>query len=77
MCCLYFDYVMSVIVGCVFFDVCDGLKFVYWCVLFVMYELNNDWNCVYKKLVCIVGDVIGKYYFYGDIVVYDMIVWMV
>lgn len=74
---LYFDYVMSVIVGCVLLDVCDGLKLVYCCVLFVMNEFNNDWNKFYKKLVCVVGDVIGKYYLYGDSVVYDIIVCMV
>lgn len=42
-----------------------------------MNVLGNDWNKVYKKFVCVVGDVIGKYYFYGDLVVYDMIVCMV
>lgn len=77
LCSLYLDYVMLVIVGCVFFDVCDGFKLVYWCVLFVMNVLGNDWNKVYKKFVCVVGDVIGKYYFYGDSVVYDIIVCMV
>lgn len=29
LCSLYLDYVMLVIVGCVFFDVCDGFKLVY------------------------------------------------
>lgn len=42
-----------------------------------MNVLGNDWNKVYKKFVCVVGDVIGKYYFYGDFVVYDIIVCMV
>lgn len=73
----YFDYVMSVIVGWVLLDVCDGLKLVYCCVFYVMSELGNDWNKFYKKFVCVVGDVIGKYYLYGDIVVYDIIVCMV
>lgn len=73
----YFDYVMSVIVGWVLFDVRDGLKLVYCCVLFVMNEFKNDFNKLYKKFVCVVGDVIGKYYFYGDFVVYDIIVCMV
>lgn len=73
----YLDYVMLVIVGCVLLDVWDGLKLVYCCVFYVMNVLGNDWNKVYKKFVCVVGDVIGKYYFYGDLVVYDMIVCMV
>lgn len=73
----YFDYVMFVIVGCVLLDVCDGLKFVYCCVLFLMDRNSNIFNCLYVKLVCVVGDVIGKYYLYGDFVVYDIIVCMV
>lgn len=68
---------MSVIVGWVLFDVCDGFKLVYWRVLYVMHELSNFFNKFYKKFVRVVGDVIGKYYLYGDFVVYDIIVCMV
>lgn len=32
---------------------------------------------LYKKLVCIVGDVMGKYYFYGDLFIYEVMVCMV
>lgn len=74
---LFLDYVMSVIVVCVLLDVCDGLKLVYCCILYVMNDLGMIFDKVYKKLVCIVGEVIGKYYFYGDIVVYFIMVWMV
>lgn len=31
----------------------------------------------YKKFVCIVGDVMGKYYFYGDFLIYEVMVRMV
>lgn len=74
---LYIDYLMSVIVGCVFFDVRDGLKLVYRRILYLMSELNLILDKLYRKLVCIVGDVLGKYYFYGDIVVYYVMVRMV
>lgn len=77
MCILFLDYVMSVIVFCVLLDVCDGLKFVYCRVLYVMNDLGIIVDKVYKKLVCIVGEVIGKYYFYGDLVVYEIMVCMV
>lgn len=42
-----------------------------------MYENNMYVNMVYKKLVRIVGDVMGKYYFYGDFLIYDVMVCMV
>lgn len=38
-----------------------------------------DGNIVEKgfcKLVKIVGNVIGNYYFYGDLFVYEVMVWM-
>lgn len=38
MCELFLDYVMSVIVFCVLFDVRDGLKLVYCC---IFYGLNE------------------------------------
>lgn len=72
----YLDYAMSVIVGRALLDVRDGLKSVYRRVFYVMNVLGNDWNKVYKKFVRVVGDVIGKYYFYGDSAVYDTIVRM-
>lgn len=72
----YLVYFMSVIIGRVLLDVRDGLKFVYRCILYVMYELGFILKVVYKKSVRIVGDVIGKYYFYGDNVVYDALVRM-
>lgn len=68
---------MSVIVSCVIFDFWDGLKLVYCCILYVMYEIGNSYEKVYCKFVCFVGDVMGKYYFYGDGVIYDVLVWMV
>lgn len=73
----FIDYVMSVIVVCVLFDVCDGLKFVYCWILYGMNELGVIFDKLYKKLVWIVGDVMGKYYFYGDSVIYELMVWMV
>lgn len=73
----FIDYVMSVIVVCVLFDVRDGLKFVYCCILYGMNELGVILDKVYKKFVRIVGDVMGKYYFYGDSVIYELMVWMV
>ncbi|MBJ9693654.1 DNA gyrase subunit A [Burkholderia cenocepacia] len=72
----YLDYAMSVIVGRALPDVRDGLKPVHRRVLFVMHELNNDWNRAYKKSARIVGDVIGKYHPHGDTAVYDTIVRM-
>lgn len=42
-----------------------------------MLDLGLIYNKSYKKLVCIVGEVLGKYYFYGDFFVYDMMVCMV
>lgn len=75
--CSYFDYVMSVIVLCVFLDVCDGFKLVYCCIFYLMYENGYEWNKLYCKLVCVVGDVMGKYYLYGDSVIYDVFVCMV
>lgn len=77
MCLFYLDYVMLVIVSWVIFDLCDGLKFVYCCILFVMNEIGNIYDKFYCKLVCLVGDVMGKYYLYGDVVIYDVLVWMV
>lgn len=77
MCMFFLDYVMSVIVFCVFLDVCDGLKLVYRWILYVMNDLGMMSDKVYKKFVCIVGEVIGKYYLYGDLVVYEFMVRMV
>lgn len=65
---------MSVIVGWVLLDVRDGFKFVYCCIFYVMYELGLILDCFFWKCVCVVGEVLGKYYFYGDIVVYDVLV---
>lgn len=42
-----------------------------------MFELGLFYNKVYKKFVCIVGEVLGKYYLYGDFFVYDIMVCMV
>lgn len=77
MCVFFLDYVMSVIVLCVLLDVRDGFKFVYCCILYVMNDLGMGLDKLYKKLVCIVGEVIGKYYLYGDLVVYEIMVCMV
>lgn len=73
----FIDYVMSVIVVCVFLDVRDGLKFVYCCILYGMNELGVIFDKFYKKLVCIIGDVMGKYYLYGDLFIYEVMVCMV
>lgn len=74
---LFLSYVMSVIVVWVLLDVCDGLKLVYWWIFYGMSELGVMLDKLYKKLVWIVGDVMGKYYFYGDFVIYELMVWMV
>lgn len=74
---VYIDYFMLVIVFWVLLDVCDGLKLVYCWVLYGMLELGLIFGKVFKKLVCIVGEVFGKYYLYGDFFVYDIMVWMV
>lgn len=42
-----------------------------------MSELGLDVDFKYKKLVCIVGDVFGKFYLYGDLVCYEVMVLMV
>ena len=42
-----------------------------------MSELGFNVMVKYKKLVCMVGDVLGKYYFYGDLVCYEVMVIMV
>lgn len=73
----YLDYLMSVIVSRVLLDVRDGLKFVYRRILFVMNEMGMINDKLFKKFVRIVGEVLGKYYFYGDLVVYGIMVRMV
>ena len=40
-----------------------------------MLGLKND--KVFKKLVRVVGDVIGKYYLYGDFLIYEVLIRMV
>ncbi len=70
----YLSYAMSVIVGRALPDVRDGLKPVHRRILFVMRELNNNFDKNYKKSARIVGDVIGKYHPHGEIAVYDSIV---
>lgn len=70
----YLSYALSVIIGRALPDVRDGLKPVHRRTLFVMKELNNNFNKSYKKSARIVGDVIGKYHPHGDTAVYDSIV---
>ncbi|HFL8819529.1 MAG TPA: DNA gyrase subunit A [Candidatus Azoamicus sp. OHIO2] len=70
----YLNYALSVIIGRALPDVRDGLKPVHRRTLFVMKELNNNFNKNYKKSARIVGDVIGKYHPHGDTAVYDSIV---
>lgn len=81
LCCVigerYLIYVLLMIMYCVLLDVWDGLKFVYCCILFVMCELCLVLNGGFWKLVKILGDVMGNYYFYGDVVIYDVMVWLV
>ncbi|MBA2351062.1 MAG: DNA gyrase subunit A [Burkholderiales bacterium] len=72
----YLDYAMSVIVGRALPDVRDGLKPVHRRVLYVMHELNNDWNKAFKKSARIVGDTLGKYHPHSPEAVYDSIVRM-
>jgi DNA gyrase subunit A len=72
----YLDYAMSVIVGRALPDVRDGLKPVHRRALYVMHELNNDWNKPFKKSARVVGDVLGKYHPHAPEAVYDAIVRM-
>lgn len=65
---------MSVIVLCVLLDVCDGLKFVYRRILYVMNEIGFIFDKFYRKFVIVVGYVFVKYYLYGDAVVYESFV---
>lgn len=68
---------MYVILDWVLFLLGDGLKLVQWRIVYVMFELGLKVSFKYKKLVCIVGDVLGKYYLYGDSVCYEVMVLMV
>jgi len=72
----YIDYSMSVIVSRALPDVRDGLKPVHRRVLFGMSELGILSNRLYKKLVRIVGEVLGKYHPHGDSSVYMTMVRM-
>lgn len=73
----YLIYVLLMIMYWVLLDVCDGLKFVYCCILYVMCELWLLFIGVFCKLVKIIGDVMGNYYLYGDGVIYDVMVCLV
>lgn len=42
-----------------------------------MFELGLNVNVKYVKVVCMVGDVLGKFYLYGDFVCYGVMVGMV
>lgn len=74
---VYLNYFMYVIMDCVLLFIGDGLKFVQCCIVYVMFELGLNVSVKFKKLVCIVGDVLGKYYLYGDSVCYEVMVLMV
>src|SRR3954463_10841969 len=62
----FMDYAMSVIVARALPDARDGLKPVHRRILFAQRGLNNVWNRPYLKCARIVGDVIGKFQWYGD-----------
>lgn len=68
---------MSVIVGCVLLEVCDGFKFVYCWVFYVMFDFGFCLDCSYVKLVWLVVEIMGNYYLYGDVLIYGILVCMV
>lgn len=74
---VYLNYFMYVIMDRVLLFIGDGLKLVQCCIVYVMFELGLNVSVKFKKFVCIVGDVLGKYYLYGDIVCYEVMVLMV
>lgn len=73
----YLLYVIEVVKERVFFDVRDGLKFVYRRILYGVYMFKVFLDRLYYKFVRIVGDILGKYYFYGDLLVYEFMVILV
>lgn len=73
----YLIYVFSMIMYRVLLDVWDGLKLVYWWIFYVMNWLKLVFNGKFLKLVKILGDIMGDFYLYGDVVIYDVMVCLV
>lgn len=73
---VYLNYFMYVIMDRALSFIGDGLKFVQRRIVYAMFELGLNVSVKFKKSVRIVGDVLGKYYSYGDSVCYEAMVLM-
>src|ERR1700730_7162364 len=70
----YLQYALSTITGRALPDARDGLKPVHRRLLYAMQQLRLDPGGAFRKCACVVGDVIGKFYPYGDQAVFDAFV---